>query len=96
MIFEMASCGGCRTCEMACSYKHKGTFIPHASSIIIIENKARMGFSVQLTEQGGGGRFACDGCKNLDRPMCVQYCHEAEELMAIIKKYLNLTDHDQS
>jgi len=36
MIFEMASCGGCRTCEMACSFKHAGEFVPAISSIKIL------------------------------------------------------------
>lgn len=91
MIFEMSSCGGCRTCEMACSFKHKGEFIPAISSIKILDTKNETGFLVQLLEEGEGQGLACDGCKELEVPLCMQYCQKSEDLEKILKEFLEKT-----
>lgn len=36
MDFAMDLCGGCTTCEIACSYKHLGEFNNQFSSIEIV------------------------------------------------------------
>ena len=68
MIFDMASCGGCRTCEMACSFKHTGEFIPAISSIKILDKEDELGFLVSLVEEGDGQSMGCDGCTEIDEP----------------------------
>ena len=90
MIFDMPSCGGCSTCEIACSYRHTGIFKPSLSSIKIIDRENNEpGFKVLLIESTGEDGIACDGCKDYEEPFCVEICHKKEELERIIKEYLN-------
>ena len=58
MIFEMPNCGGCRTCEMACSYHHAGMFQPSISSIQIADKQSIGGYEVFLAENLG---LQCQG-----------------------------------
>ncbi len=87
MIFPMASCGGCRTCEAACSFKHTGEFVPSRASIKILEKKDHPGFEVLLVDDANGQNFACDGCKDMDTPLCVQYCNKSEDLEKILEEF---------
>lgn len=89
MIFHMASCGGCRTCEMACSYKHTGEFIPSISSMKILDREDEIGFDVLLVEERFEKIMICDGCRELDEPLCVQYCEKAQDLETILADFLN-------
>jgi Fe-S-cluster-containing hydrogenase component 2 len=87
MIFEMASCGGCRTCEMACSYKHVGEFKPAISSIQILEKESELGYQVHLIEGHKRERIACDSCEGLDVQLCVQYCEKGDDLKKILEEF---------
>lgn len=87
MIFDMPTCGGCRTCELACSYYHEGDFNPALSSIIIHEKEMGKGFFVEIAGENDGSRIACDGCETRKVPLCMEYCEEIEELEKIIKEY---------
>jgi len=87
MIFEMPSCGGCKTCELACSFKHKQEFWPSISSIEIITKGEDYRYFVMLVEESDDQRIACDGCKDLDVPMCVQHCEMREELEKILEEF---------
>jgi Fe-S-cluster-containing hydrogenase component 2 len=89
MTFDMPSCGGCRTCEMACSFKHKGAFIPAMSSIKILDNENEPGFHILLFEESDGQSIPCDGCKEEDLPLCMQYCIESEKLEKILKEFMD-------
>ena len=60
-------CFGCRTCELACSFHHKGVFAPEQSSI-------RVSRSNQTGVIGWRVDSSCDGCKGEPRPLCVRYC----------------------
>lgn len=91
----MASCGGCRTCEAACSFRHTGEFVPSRSSIRILEKKDRPGFEVMLVDDANGQHFACDGCKGLETPLCIQYCNESEELEKILKQFFDRVSSKQ-
>ena len=93
MLFEMVSCGGCRTCEMACSFHHQGEFIPSLSSIKILERENEPGFLVFLVENMHQGGIPCDGCKNLDVPLCLQYCKEREDLEKMLKDFAGYTGY---
>jgi len=88
VIFKMASCGGCRTCEMACSFKHTGEFKPTVSSIKIKDKEDGLGFCVCLIEGGTEKSIACDGCVDLDEPLCLQYCEKQEDLKEILVEFL--------
>ena len=92
MIFKMASCGGCRTCEIACSFKHTGEFKPSASSIKILDREDGLGFRVCLFENSTEKSNACDGCANLDEPLCLQYCEKREDLEKILQDFLKRPD----
>ena len=87
MIFEMPSCGGCRTCEIACSFKHTTEFIPSISSIKILDKQEEPGFLVFLAEEKTGQNLPCDGCKGLEVPLCMEYCRRSEDLGRILEKF---------
>ncbi|MBP7764296.1 MAG: hypothetical protein K4445_06525 [Deltaproteobacteria bacterium] len=83
---DMPSCGGCRTCEMLCSFHHTGAYNPSVSSIKILEKEEGAGYIVALLEENGPAGFACDLCRGLDRPLCVKVCKEEKDLVTILKK----------
>ena len=87
MEFNMPSCGGCRTCELACSFHHKGEFVPAASSLKIMEKREGPGYVVLLKEEGDGNSLACDSCEGLDIPLCVEYCRELDDLFKILQEF---------
>ena len=88
MNFDMPSCGGCRTCELACSFHHKKEFSPDAfSSIKILEKEDKKEFYVHIVEETNEFGIACDGCPDLDLPLCMQYCRKQEDLQKIIEEY---------
>jgi Fe-S-cluster-containing dehydrogenase component len=84
MKFDMRSCSGCRTCEFACSFHHKDEFNPVISSIKILDKVNEPGFIVELVEEDDGESKACDYCRGIEVPLCVQYCKEKEELTKMI------------
>lgn len=86
MIFDTDYCDGCRTCELVCSFHHKGAFCPSVSSIKILEAD-KQGFIVSLAEKREGQRLACDHCAALDEPLCLKYCCERDELKAILSTF---------
>ena len=86
MIFDMPDCGGCRTCEIACSFKHTGEFAPSISSLRVLEKEYGEGYEVLLVEETQGKNIACDGCPEVDEPFCVQYCRESETLAGMVKE----------
>ena len=88
MIFDMPDCGGCRTCELACSFKHLGKFNADVSSLQVLERKDGPGFRIRLVEEGEAGeRFPCDLCRDRETPLCLEYCHEKEQLEEILKEF---------
>ena len=84
MFFDMPSCGGCRTCELACSYHHAGKFNYAFSSLRVIDKESEEGFQIELIEEREGVRFPCDACKGLNIPACVEYCKECDTLKQMI------------
>lgn len=88
MLFDMPTCGACRTCEIACSFHHTGEFRPSVSSIKILDKENSEGHFILLVERDDGQGIACDGCQDLEEPLCVEYCKEKEELGKIIKEFL--------
>ena len=83
MKFSFPDCGGCRSCELACSYRFAGEFDPRKSAVEVAEKQGG-GYEVTLHEAASGGRNACDGCIDLEDPMCTRYCHSAVDLMKYI------------
>lgn len=76
---------------MACSFHHKEEFIPSLSSIKILDKGNEAGFHVLLVEKGDGRNLACDGCRELDVPLCMQYCKESDDLEKILRELLEKT-----
>jgi Fe-S-cluster-containing hydrogenase component 2 len=93
MIFPFDKCGGCRTCEIACSFKFNGVFNHFLSAMQVVEQSD--GYSLLFSEGELPGGFVCDGCKGLDTPMCVEYCNDQEELKEIIQSFLDRKDNDK-
>jgi Fe-S-cluster-containing hydrogenase component 2 len=86
MKFDMPTCGGCRTCELACSYHHTGEFAPSVSSIKILDKEDGAGYYVLFLEDNEEKEKACDGCVHLDVPLCVEFCKKPEELIKMVKE----------
>ena len=89
MIFDFPECGGCRTCELACSFRLIGGFNNKNSCIKIVENKNKGGFLVNFLENKDNFPFECDYCSNEEEPLCVQYCTEGEKLKELISKFVS-------
>lgn len=88
MDFAMPSCGGCRTCEMACSFKHTGEFKPAFSSLKVLDKSDGTGFQVRLLEVTSHEGYACDGCPELEEPLCEQFCDKKDDLGEILRQFL--------
>jgi Fe-S-cluster-containing hydrogenase component 2 len=84
VVFDMPSCGGCRTCELACSFHHTQEFIPSVSSLKVLSKEEGPGYQVLLVAESRGKNIACDGCKGLDVPLCMEYCKEMDDLGKIL------------
>ena len=87
MKFDMPTCGGCSTCELACAFHHTGEFNPGVSSLKVIAKEEGSGFEIQLSEENDEKHLACDCCKNLDVPLCMEYCKEIDDLGKIIQEF---------
>jgi len=88
--FDMPVCGGCRTCEMACSFHHKREFNPAVSSIKILNLEGTTPFHVWLIGKGdapGVTGIPCDGCPDLTEPLCLQFCRKRDELKEILDEF---------
>jgi Fe-S-cluster-containing dehydrogenase component len=88
MTYDMLSCGGCRTCEMACSYHHTGEFGDSVSSFRVIDKEDSRGAKIEFLEKPEGARPACDRCEGLDVPLCVEWCREADDLMMHLMDFM--------
>jgi Fe-S-cluster-containing hydrogenase component 2 len=86
ICFDMPTCGGCRTCEMACAFHHLGEFNPDVASLQILDKEDGPGYSVWLASENDDRRIACDLCKDLDVPLCVEYCKEYDDLFKILQE----------
>jgi Fe-S-cluster-containing hydrogenase component 2 len=64
---DLAKCAGCRACELACSFRRTGTFMPSASSIHI-------GRSNRTAEMSWSLGPDCDLCAGEAEPFCIRYC----------------------
>lgn len=96
MIFEMPTCGGCRTCEMACSFRHKGEFIPSVSSIKIIDKEGEPGFVVSIAECQDGETMGCDCFTKQLTPLCIEHCIKSKDLGQLFKDFLEKKTSDDS
>ena len=90
VTFGAAGCGGCRTCEIACSYHHKKVFSRSLSSMEVKERLEVPGFEVSFYLASTNNHLACDGCKGEDEPLCLKYCSVSmrERLKTILQSEL--------
>jgi Fe-S-cluster-containing hydrogenase component 2 len=90
-IFDMPVCGGCRTCEIACSFHHREEFNPAISSIRILSQEGKIPYRVWLVrkEEDRTMEIPCDGCKDLEEPLCLQFCRKKDELKNILEEFKN-------
>ena len=68
-IFDTETCTGCRTCEIACSYHHRGIFSPSISSIEIKDRWKQLGFAILFHQRDENGHLACDRCQGEEEPL---------------------------
>jgi Fe-S-cluster-containing hydrogenase component 2 len=87
MKFDMPSCGGCRSCEMACSFHHTGKFEPSVSSLVVIDKEDSKGFTIELIDGNRNGRFSCDECEGLEVPICVEWCKQKDDLVEFLADF---------
>ena len=52
------------------------------------DSPAMDGYGVKIFEESSGQRLACDGCENLDVPLCVVYCWKGDDLTGILEQFL--------
>ena len=78
----MPSCTGCKTCEMACSFKHHEEFNPSKSLIKILEKENGAGFLITFKEKDILQKTTCSACK-----ACESYCPSSNDLDLIIKRF---------
>ena len=82
----MPSCGGCRTCEMACAFVLNGEFAPSQSVLHILEKTEGQGYVVSFDPQSGESSLPCANCLNTGTPLCAQYCEKSQDLIRLIKQ----------
>lgn len=83
MKFEMENCGGCRTCELACSFHLSGEFGFEKSALKIIPKESGDGYFVKIVDDVNEP-YHCDACIGLEKPVCVQFCHHQDQLQEYI------------
>ncbi|HHU51306.1 MAG TPA: hypothetical protein GXZ36_05765 [Firmicutes bacterium] len=88
MKFDMPNCGGCKTCELACSFHHQGDFSFAASSIKIIKKNGEAGYIVELLEEGDAG-ISCDCCVGEEIPLCLEHCAHSDFLREILEEFFS-------
>lgn len=82
-VTDMPSCTGCRTCEMACSFKNLKQFDPKKAAIWITENSDGIGFRVYINRGETEERLRCTGCFD-----CILYCPASDDLKRLIRGQL--------
>jgi hypothetical protein len=73
---------------MACSFHHRGEFVPTVSSLVIVDKASAPGCDVLIMDRPDDQRAACDGCENLEIPLCVEHCKESDDLWQILQAFL--------
>jgi len=86
MLFDLPTCEGCRTCEMACSFKQKEEFNPSISAIKVFDKKNGIGYYLSLAEEKNGENLSCMGCKE-----CVRVCPVSGDLEKVIEEFKKKT-----
>ena len=88
VVVESDICGGCRSCELACSYHHTKCFQPSISSIQIIIRPKKITYDLILYNENEGDHLSCDKCKGMEVPLCVLFCSRSYrgELMRLIRE----------
>ena len=69
ILIDSNLCSGCRVCELACSFHHRGAFAPEESSVKIVNDYLHGETQVSVDS-------TCDLCKGEDQAFCVKYCLE--------------------
>ncbi len=80
---------------MICSFHHTGAYNPSLSSIKILEKTTGAGYNVLLLKEDGPAGRACDRCRGLARPLCLDVCREESDLTAILDEFFSLGDREK-
>lgn len=87
MIFDMLDCGGCKTCELVWSFHHTKKFSHQFSSLKVLHKKDDPGYQILLIEKDDKMNIPCDGCKDIETPLCLQFCGKRDDLEKIIYEF---------
>ena len=68
-IYNTKLCTGCRSCEIACSYRHNGVFSRKGTSITVSRMESEGKFDIVLWLDEKRGHVPCDNCA-----FCLAYC----------------------
>ena len=79
MEFEIINCGGCRTCELACSFHLSSEFGYQNSALKVVQKDNGDGYMILIITDLSEP-VHCDTCLGLDEPVCVQFCHHKDIL----------------
>jgi Fe-S-cluster-containing hydrogenase component 2 len=98
VTFERETCVGCRSCELACSFYHVKYFQRGISSIVITNVPNSLSHYLTIYRQSANNHIACDMCKGLEVPLCVQFCPATfrDELEKLLKAHLSAPKDDTS
>lgn len=88
VTFATETCGGCRSCELACSFHHMSLFKYGISSIVITNSPNPM---MTFYRESAEGHIACDKCQGLSTPLCFEFCPSdaREELEQLFHKHIS-------
>ena len=65
-----------------------GELKPAFSSLKVLDKSDGTGFLVRLLEVTSHEGYACDGCLELEEPLCEQFCDKRTILGEILRQFL--------
>lgn len=74
ITIDRTICAGCHICELTCSFHHLQHFAPRRSSIKIFKHPQTRDIDPMVFYGSEGDRFGCDGCEDLQYPLCAANC----------------------
>lgn len=74
LIFESQKCTGCRACEIACTFHHRGEFGRHRGSLEVKRDTASGEIELIYFPAASASRPACDLCVGEKTVRCVEFC----------------------
>ena len=74
LVFESQRCTGCRACEIACTFHHRGEFGRHGGSLEVRRDADSGKIELVYFLEADTSRPACDLCNSENTARCVEFC----------------------